>query len=158
MLFRSLQAGAAAAQVIQIVKKPGLEELVRRRVQALTDYQDAAYAAQYSAFVEQVRQQEATLGGGLALTENVARYLYKLMAYKDEYEVARLHTHPDFLAKLDTMFEGDWRIVHHLAPPLLSKTNERGELVKRRFGPWVRSAFVVLRGLKGLREIGRAYV
>jgi len=73
------------------------------------------------------------------------------MAYKDEYEVARLHTDPAFTTEVADMFEGDYKLVHHLAPPLLAKTNEKGELVKRPFGPWVRSAFGVLAKLKGLR-------
>ena len=81
----------------------------------------------------------------------MARYLFKLMAYKDEYEVARLHTDPAFSAKIDAMFEGDYKLVHHLAPPLLAKNNDKGELQKRPFGPWMRSAFTLLAKLKGLR-------
>jgi len=77
------------------------------------------------------------------------------MAYKDEYEVARLHTDPAFVEKLAGMFEGeagrDYQIVHHLAPPMISKPDAQGHLVKRPFGPWVRQAFGVLAGLKGLR-------
>jgi indolepyruvate ferredoxin oxidoreductase len=73
------------------------------------------------------------------------------MAYKDEYEVARLHTSEAFTQKVADMFEGDYKLVHHLAPPLIAKTNDKGELVKRPFGPWMRSAFGVLAGLKGLR-------
>jgi indolepyruvate ferredoxin oxidoreductase len=81
----------------------------------------------------------------------VARYLFKLMAFKDEYEVARLHTDPAFTAKVAGMFEGDYKLVHHLAPPLIAKKNERGELIKRPFGPWMRTAFGVLAKMKGLR-------
>jgi len=73
------------------------------------------------------------------------------MAYKDEYEVARLHTDRAFTDKIASMFEGDYKVVHHLAPPLLAKKNDKGELVKQPFGPWMRSAFVVLAKLKGLR-------
>ena len=116
----------------------------------LTGYQDAAYAARYAAFVETVRAAEAKLGG-TRLSEAVARYLFKLMAYKDEYEVARLHTDPAFTAKIADMFEGDYKLVHHLAPPLTAKTNAKGELLKQPFGPWMRSAFGVLAKLKGLR-------
>jgi indolepyruvate ferredoxin oxidoreductase len=65
----------------------------------------------------------------------VARYLFKLMAYKDEYEVARLHTDPAFTDKIAGMFEGDYKLVHHLAPPLLAKKNDKGELVKQRLRP-----------------------
>jgi len=81
----------------------------------------------------------------------VARYLFKLMAYKDEYEVARLHTDKAFTDKIAAMFEGDYKIVHHLAPPLTARKNERGELVKKAYGPWVRSAFGWLARMKGLR-------
>ncbi len=147
----AVQALFKAQAVIQFVKKPGLAETVKTRVDFLTGYQDAAYAAQYQAFVEKVRAQESQLGSSTALTEAVARYLFKLMAYKDEYEVARLHTAPAFTAKIAAMFEGDYKLVHHLAPPLISKTNGQGEPVKQPFGPWVRKAFGVLAGFKGLR-------
>ncbi|WP_425257260.1 indolepyruvate ferredoxin oxidoreductase family protein [Rubrivivax sp. RP6-9] len=146
----AVQALFAAQQVISIVKKPGLDELLKTRVEFLTQYQDAAYAAQYSAFVERVRTAEQPLGS-TRLAEAVARYLFKLMAYKDEYEVARLHTDPSFTAKVGAMFEGDYKLVHHLAPPLLAKTNDKGELQKQAYGPWMRSAFGVLARLKGLR-------
>jgi indolepyruvate ferredoxin oxidoreductase len=85
----------------------------------------------------------------------VARYLFKLMAYKDEYEVARLHADTRFLAKVAAQFEGemgkDYRLAYHLAPPSLAKKNAKGELQKQRFGPWMLSAFKVLARLKGLR-------
>jgi indolepyruvate ferredoxin oxidoreductase len=141
----------AAAQVIEFVKKPSVDEMVGKRVEFLTGYQDAAYAATYKAFVDRVRAAESALGKGTALGEAVARYLFKLMAYKDEYEVARLHTDAAFVQKIEGMFEGDYKIVHHLAPPLTAKTNEKGELVKRPFGPWMRSAFGLLARMKGLR-------
>ncbi|GAB2487000.1 indolepyruvate ferredoxin oxidoreductase family protein [Comamonas humi] len=140
-----------AAQVIQLVKKPSLPELVDKRVAFLTDYQDAAYAAEYKAFVDQVQAAEAKLGSGTRLAQAVARYLFKLMAYKDEYEVARLHTQKEFTDKIASMFEGDYRIVHHLAPPLTAKKNDKGELVKKAYGPWMRKAFGFMAGLKGLR-------
>jgi len=146
----AVQALFKARQVIQFVKKPSLEEVVGRRVAFLTGYQDAAYAAAYAAFVEQVRAAEAPLGG-TALSEAVARCLFKLMAYKDEYEVARLHTDPAFAEKIASMFEGDYKLVHHLAPPAIAKKNDKGELIKQPFGPWMRTAFGVLGRLKGLR-------
>jgi indolepyruvate ferredoxin oxidoreductase len=124
---------------------------VSRRVEFLSGYQNAAYARDYKAFVDKVRAAEAKLGGSTRLSEAVARYLFKLMAYKDEYEVARLHTDPAFTSRIESMFEGDYKLVHHLAPPMFAKTNERGELVKRPFGPWIRSAFAWLAKLKGLR-------
>jgi len=147
----SVQSLFKAAQVIEFVKKPSLDEMLAKRVEFLTGYQDAAYAAQYKAFVDKVRAAESQLGHNKALSEAVARYLFKLMAYKDEYEVARLHTDPAFVAKIESMFEGDYKLVHHLAPPLTAKKNDKGEFIKSPFGPWVRSAFGWLARLKGLR-------
>jgi indolepyruvate ferredoxin oxidoreductase len=146
----AVQSLFKAAQVIEFVKKPSLDEMVAKRVEFLTGYQDAAYAATYKAFVDKVRTAESALSSS-RLAEAVARYLFKLMAYKDEYEVARLHTDPAFTGKIAAMFEGDYRLVHHLAPPLIAKTNDKGELVKRPFGPWMRTAFSLLAKMKGLR-------
>ena len=146
-----VQAQFKAAQVIEFVKKPSLDEIIAKRVDFLTGYQDASYAAEYKAFVDKVRAAEAKLGSSKALSEAVARYLFKLMAYKDEYEVARLHADPAFLAKIEAMFEGDYKLVHHLAPPLTARRNDKGELVKKAYGPWMRNAFGVLASLKGLR-------
>jgi indolepyruvate ferredoxin oxidoreductase len=89
--------------------------------------------------------------GKTTLTETVARQLYKLMAYKDEYEVARLHTQSTFLERIAQSFEGDFKVHYHLAPPLLAKHNEKGELVKQKFGPAMLTGFKVLARLKGLR-------
>ncbi|MDA8444155.1 indolepyruvate ferredoxin oxidoreductase family protein [Paracidovorax valerianellae] len=147
----AVQALFKAAQVIQFVKKPGLAELVAKREQFLTGYQNAAYAAEYKAFVEKVQAAESRVAKGTRLSEAVARYLFKLMAYKDEYEVARLHTDAAFTAKIEGMFEGDYKLVHHLAPPMTARKNDKGELLKQPFGPWMRKAFGVLAKLKGLR-------
>ncbi|WP_128000081.1 indolepyruvate ferredoxin oxidoreductase family protein [Piscinibacter defluvii] len=138
------------AQVIEFVKRPSLEDMIATRVEFLTGYQDSAYAAQYRAFVEKVRAAEAPLSS-TRLSEAVARYLFKLMAYKDEYEVARLHTDRHFLDKVAAQFEGDYKLHYHLAPPLIAKINERGELVKQPYGPWMLKAFGVLARFKGLR-------
>ena len=140
----------APAQVIQFQKRETLADLVARRVEFLTSYQNAAYAAQYAAFVEKARVAEAPLGK-TTLSEAVARNLFKLMAYKDEYEVARLHTDAAFHARVNAMFEGDFKLHYHLAPPLLAKTNDKGELQKQKFGPWVQTAFRLLAPLKFLR-------
>jgi indolepyruvate ferredoxin oxidoreductase len=146
----AVQSLYAAAQVIEFVKRPSLDELVTKRVEFLTGYQDAAYARRYAAVVARVRAAEQPLGS-TRLAEAVARYLFKLMAYKDEYEVARLHTDPAFTEKIASMFEGEYKLVHHLAPPLLAKSDDKGELVKRPFGPWMRGAFGLLARMKGLR-------
>ncbi|MFG5778525.1 indolepyruvate ferredoxin oxidoreductase family protein [Comamonas sp. J-3] len=149
--LQQVQSMFAAQQVIQLVKKPSLEELVAKRVAFLTDYQDAAYAADYQTFVNKVHAAEAQLGISTRLSQAVARYLFKLMAYKDEYEVARLHTSQEFTDKIANMFEGDYKIVHHLAPPLTAAKNDKGELVKKAYGPWMRKAFGLMASLKGLR-------
>jgi len=146
-----VQAMFKAQQVIQFVKRPGLAEMVATRADFLTGYQDAAYAARYRAFVEKVQAAEAGVGSGTPLSEAVARYLFKLMAYKDEYEVARLHTDRAFTDRIAGMFVGYYKMVHHLAPPLSAKKNDRGELIKQPFGPWMRSAFGLLAKMKGLR-------
>ena len=146
-----VQALFAARQAIAAARQPALVELVERRAAFLTDYQDAAYAARYREFVEQVRAAESALGQGTPLAEAVARNLFKLMAYKDEYEVARLHTDAAFLKRIADGFEGDYKLVHHLAPPLWSKKNAKGELIKGAYGPWVRRAFTLLARMKGLR-------
>jgi indolepyruvate ferredoxin oxidoreductase len=146
----AVQALFKPAAVVQFVKKTSLADMLAQRVAFLTAYQDAAYAGRYQAFVEQVRAAEAPLGT-TRLTEAVTRYLFKLMAYKDEYEVARLHTDAAFTAKVTEMFEGDYKLVHHLAPPMIARRNAKGELVKRPFGPWMRHAFALLAKMKGLR-------
>jgi indolepyruvate ferredoxin oxidoreductase len=138
------------AQTMQFKKRENLADLIADRTSRLTDYQNAAYAERYQAFVQRVQLAEAPLGKTL-LTETVARYLYKLMAYKDEYEVARLHTQSAFLDRIRDSFEGDFKVHYHLAPPLLSKRNNKGELIKQKFGPIVLTGFKVLAKLKGLR-------
>jgi len=140
------------AQVIQFVKKPSLTEMVAKRVDFLTGYQNATYAAEYQAFVDKVHAAErGVAGSGTRLSEAVARYLFKLMAYKDEYEVARLHTDAAFSQRIAGMFEGDYRVVHHLAPPSSAGKDEHGHLVKKSYGPWMRKAMEVLAKMKGLR-------
>jgi indolepyruvate ferredoxin oxidoreductase len=134
-------------------KKPEtLDEMIERRVAFLTDYQDAAYAQQYADFVAQVRQKEGQLvGGKSALAEAVARYLFKLMAYKDEYEVARLYSNGAFAAALEKKFKGG-TLGFHLAPPLLAKRDPvTGVPRKMKFGPWMMQGFKLLASLKKLR-------
>jgi indolepyruvate ferredoxin oxidoreductase len=148
--WESVEKLLAPAQVIEFKKRETLESLVARRAEFLTDYQNAAYAQAYREFVEKVRLAEAPLGKTI-LAETVARSLFKLMAYKDEYEVARLHTETGFHERIAAMFEGDYKVNYHLAPPLTAKRNEKGELQKREFGPAMHTAFRFLSKLKGLR-------
>ncbi|MEV4779643.1 indolepyruvate ferredoxin oxidoreductase family protein [Burkholderia sp. LMU1-1-1.1] len=139
------------AKVIEFKRTQTLDDIVNRRVELLTAYQNADYAQQYKAFVDQVRAEEAKLGKSTRLGEAVARYYYKLMAYKDEYEVARLYTDGAFQQKIAGMFEGDIKLKFHLAPPLLAKRDAQGRLIKQEFGPWMMKAFGVLAKFKGLR-------
>ncbi|HZE91523.1 MAG TPA: DUF6537 domain-containing protein, partial [Rhizobacter sp.] len=147
----AVQALFSTSQVIEFVKRPSLDEIIGKHVSFLTGYQNAAYAAQYKAFVDKVHLTEVRVNGSTQLAEAVARYLFKLMAYKDEYEVARLHTDRGMQDKLAARFEGDYRLHFHLAPPLLGKKNAQGEPVKQRFGPWMLPVLRVLAKLKGLR-------
>ncbi|SDY87277.1 indolepyruvate ferredoxin oxidoreductase [Lysobacter sp. yr284] len=129
-----------------------LDELVARRVTFLTDYQDAAYARRYSDFVDKVREAEQKKApGSTDLAEAVARYFFKLMAYKDEYEVARLYTSGEFKRRLEQQFDGDYKLKFHLAPPLLAKKDAQGRLIKQEFGPWVFTAFKWMAKLRTLR-------
>ncbi|MGV8959727.1 MAG: indolepyruvate ferredoxin oxidoreductase family protein [Stenotrophomonas sp.] len=129
-----------------------LDELIARRSAFLTDYQDASYATRYRSLVDTVRQAEQRLApGSTALTEAVSRYFFKLMAYKDEYEVARLYTSGDFRKQVEQQFEGDYQIRFHLAPPLLAKRDAQGRLQKKEYGPWMFKAFGLLAKLKFLR-------
>jgi hypothetical protein len=120
---------------------PSLDELIASRERMLTDYQDAAYAARYRDLINRVRAAECKLGS-TALTEAVARNLHKLMAIKDEYEVARLYSEGDFRRKLDEVFDGDYSLRIHLAPPLLARPDPKtGKISKLSFGPWMFTAF-----------------
>ncbi len=148
--WASVQRLLAPAQTITLHKRESVAQLVDRRAEFLTAYQNAAYAERYRQLVAQVQTAEASLGKS-SLTEAVARNLFKLMAYKDEYEVARLHADPAFQQKLANMFEGDFKLNYHLAPPLLGKTNDRGEPVKQKFGPATLTLFKLLAPLKVLR-------
>jgi indolepyruvate ferredoxin oxidoreductase len=130
-----------------------LEDIVAHRVAELSAYQNPAYGERYRALIERVRAAEAERAPGRGgLTEAVARYAYKLMAYKDEYEVARLYSDGRFRAALKARFEGDFRLQVHLAPPLFARRDsDSGELVKRAYGPWMLKAMAGLARLKGLR-------
>jgi indolepyruvate ferredoxin oxidoreductase len=145
---------AAPAGIIPIDQhfSRNLDELLERRVKFLTAYQDAAYADRYKALVQSVRQIEGERVNSSKLAEAVARYYHKLLAYKDEYEVARLHADGTLEKKISGMFEGDYKTVFHLAPPLLAKTDPlTGEPRKMRFGPWVMGVFKLLSKLRFLR-------
>ena len=146
----ALEALTSPAQVIEFKKKTTLDDLIAHRVSFLTDYQNKHYANDYENFVRAVKAKESGLGQ-TTLTETVAKQLFKLMAYKDEYEVARLHTDKQFLERVKTQFEGDYKVFYHLAPPLLAKRNEKGQLVKQKMSPYMLLVFKALSRLKFLR-------
>jgi indolepyruvate ferredoxin oxidoreductase len=131
----------------------GLDAQVEHRAALLKDYQNAAYAQRYRDAVRAIGVAEAKLARGFSgLAEAVARNLFTLMAYKDEYEVARLYTDGAFLKKLQRQFDGDFTVDYHLAPPLLARRDPAtGEPKKRAFGPWMRHVFKLLTWLRPLR-------
>jgi indolepyruvate ferredoxin oxidoreductase len=131
-----------------------LDEMIERRVAFLTDYQNAAYARRYRDLIATMRALEAEkLPGETALAEAVARYYFKLLAYKDEYEVARLFTSGAFQKQVETSFEGEkLRYTFHLAPPILGRKDKTTGLPRKTsFGPWMMQGFAVLAKLKFLR-------
>ena len=129
-----------------------LEELIERRVAFLTAYQDKAYAKRYLTYVKHVDEVErARVPGRHDLAKAAARYYFKLLAIKDEYEVGRLYSDGSFAQQIGASFEGDPRLEFHLAPPFLGRKNAQGEAVKSSFGAWIMPAFRLLAALKGLR-------
>ena len=141
-------AGSGADAVEQTI-----DELIEHRVRFLAGYQNESYAQRYRAFVERVRGTEAAaVPGATALTGAVARGYFKLLAYKDEYEVARLYSDGRFAAQVNAVFEGEPKLHFHFAPPLFARRDPvSGEPRKRRYGPWVLPLLRGLARLKGLR-------
>ena len=144
-------AGSQPTRAAQL--STDLPSLIARRVEDLTAYQNARYAERFRRLVQRVQEAETTRAKGMTgLADAVARNFYKLLAYKDEYEVARLYTDGEFLAKLRETFAGDTRLRFHLAPPLLARRDPvSGELQKREYGAWMLPVLKVLARLKFLR-------
>ncbi len=130
-----------------------LDEIITRRVEQLTQYQNSAYARRYTDLVAHVRTVESErTPGQTGLAQAVARNYYKLLAYKDEYEVARLFTDGRFQARLQAEFEGKFKVKYHMAPPLLAQRDPAtGAPIKRQFGPWMGKALKALAACRGLR-------
>jgi indolepyruvate ferredoxin oxidoreductase len=165
--FRYGRRAAVDPKALEVLIKPAqaedndalrlsqsFDETVQRRIDFLTAYQNESYAWRYRNWVERVRAAEAQKAPGqCGLAEAVARYLFKLMAYKDEYEVARLYSDTNFLDRVKSSFEGsNLRFEFHLAPPLLARRDRTtGEPKKMSFGPWMLSVFRILARLKFLR-------
>ncbi|PLZ00733.1 indolepyruvate ferredoxin oxidoreductase [Burkholderia sp. WAC0059] len=142
------------AKIVTLRTPNALDALIDRRADLLRVWQNDAYAARYRAAVAAVRAAEARLeraDGQFPLTGTVAKNLHKLMAYKDEYEVARLHADPSFVEKLKANFEGDWTLNFYLAPPLFAKKDEHGHPLKKRYGRRMLTVMRVLAKLRFLR-------
>ncbi|WP_438858510.1 indolepyruvate ferredoxin oxidoreductase family protein [Achromobacter spanius] len=138
--------------VVELKKPSGeLAQVVAQRKAFLTEYQNAAYAKQYTDLVDKVARAEQEATGTQRLAMAVARYYFKLMAYKDEYEVARLYSDGEFVKKVSEQFEGNWKLHFHLAPPLFSRRDKKGHLIKRSYGPGMLKVFGVLAKLRRLR-------
>ncbi len=161
LLGRLIAADEAAARnllgqrpsVVQFFKKSSLENIVSTRLEFLRQYQNAAYAELYFRQVSMIEILEMGLvpdGIPLRLTEAVAKNLFKLMAYKDEYEVARLFGNGRFAEQLQQQFEGDFKLQFHMAPPLLM-SRQTGKPKKITFGPWLETGMRLLQHFKFLR-------
>jgi indolepyruvate ferredoxin oxidoreductase len=145
-------AGVDKAQVIQMPQPAlALDALIADRKKRLTAFQDGAYAQRFEDAVKELSALERTAFGSDRVAREIAVSLYKLMAYKDEYEVARLYTESGFFDRVAREFEGDYKLHFHLAPPLLAKRDASGHLLKKSYGPWVATAFRWLAMGKRLR-------
>ena len=149
--LKRVEKTATPTQAIVVQMPQTLDSVIKKRVEFLTGYQNAAYAAQYTELVDKVRKLETAHNLGNKLSMAVAKSYFKLMAYKDEYEVARLYTDGRFVEQLAGQFEGKFSVKFNLAPPLFAKKDAKGHLVKAEFGSWMWSAFKLLAKLKGLR-------
>ncbi|UTY56910.1 indolepyruvate ferredoxin oxidoreductase family protein [Massilia sp. erpn] len=149
--LKRVEKVATPTQAIVVQMPQSLDAVIKKRIDFLTAYQDAAYAAKYAELVEQVRGKETALGLGNKLSTAVAKNLFKLMSYKDEYEVARLYTDGRFVEQLKQQFEGDFSLKFNLAPPIFAKKDAQGHLVKAEYGSWMWKTFQLLAKFKGLR-------
>ena len=162
--LRTFALGRLAAQAPEVLAaevKPDshdmalttVDAILASRTRLLTAYQDARYARRYQQFVHDIRRQveSAQLSGGDLFVREVALTLARLMAYKDEYEVARLYSQPLFMQRVRAQFSGKFKLTFHLAPPMLGGRDRDGRPKKRAFGPWMLTVFQLLAALKGLR-------
>ncbi len=143
---------AAGVAVEHWAPLESLDDIIEFRSQHLSKYQDITYAQAYRERVEKVRSAEIKIRGEASeLTPAVARALHKLMSYKDEYEVARLYSDGEFMKKIKSSFDGNFKLQFHLAPPIFAKHGRDGLPKKRVFSAWMFKAFGVLAKFKGLR-------
>ncbi|CAN7738897.1 indolepyruvate ferredoxin oxidoreductase family protein [Variovorax sp. LjRoot84] len=145
-------AGVDTPQVMLLPQRvPALDTVVADRKKRLAGFQSEKYAQHFEDLVRELAALENSRLGSERVAREVAISLYKLMAYKDEYEVARLYTESGFFERLDREFEGDYKLHFHLAPPLLAKRDGNGRLLKKAYGPWLAKAFRWLAKGKVLR-------
>lgn len=149
--LESVRRAAAPAQAVAIRPVTAKSWTLADRCSFLTAYQNRAYAESYKSLIEKVQAAERRTGIGDALSRAVTVNLFKLMSYKDEYEVARLYTDGEFESRLKREFEGQAKLHYHMAPPILCKRDERGQPLKQAFGSWFKIALRVLAKLKFLR-------
>jgi indolepyruvate ferredoxin oxidoreductase len=147
----AVQRIATPTQSIAVSMPQSLDSLIKKRADILTEYQNAAYAQRYLDLMDKVKTAEAALNNGQRLSVAVAKNAFKVMAYKDEYEVARLFTNGAFIKSLEQQFEGDYSLKFHLAPPLFAKKDVKGHLIKKTYGEWMMRAFKIIATLKNLR-------
>ncbi len=142
-----------APEKFSLQKQSTVEDIIEDRTQRLTNYQNRRYAQKYRKLATSISEREKANSPGMSgVAENAAKYLFKLMAYKDEYEVARLHSNGKLQASIEAQFEGDYEIRYHLAPPVISRKDKiTGHLKKREFGPSMQQKFKTLAKLKFLR-------
>ena len=147
-------AKASDGQVIQFAPRPlqRVEDIVEDRSRRLTDYQNSAYAQRYRDRVAKVQRKDAAIGANGRLARAAARYYYKLLAEKDEFEVARLYSAPEFRRSIEAQFEGDYKLHFHLGAWPFGRRDAEGHWHKREVGPWMLSAMGVLQRLRGLRN------
>lgn len=142
----------AAGMVEEKPAEESVEEMINRRAAFLTDYQNAAYAQSYRSFIDEVLTKTRSVAGAEDMQKAVVRGLFKLMAYKDEYEVGRLYTDGTFAKKLGKEFTGNYKIKFNMAPPILGNgLDAEGRPKKREFGPWLKTGLGLLSKLKFLR-------
>jgi len=148
----AVQALVGKAGPEGLPKTDGLDEIVARRADFLAAYQNAAYAQRYRDRIAAVcAAEDKASPGSTVVSEAAARSLFKLMAIKDEYEVARLYTDGSFKRQLASEFQSFDRLEFHLAPPILGRKGSDGKPRKSSFGPWMMTGFRMLAALKGLR-------
>ncbi len=142
---------AAGLTATPLLEK-SLDDIVALRAEFLTNYQNAAYAERYRGFVAGIAGQAVRVKGGEAFVRATAKYLFKLMAYKDEYEVARLYTDGAFRKNVSKEFAGDYRIRFHMAPPIFNRgIDDQGRPLKSVFGPWMYRVLSIMKHFRFLR-------